>query len=205
MNKLEDPAVRTAASDSRPKLDVGRAVKGLKRDATKTIGQLDRWADYWQRRDRAGSVVLQAYALSATLVMGVNLVMKQQVTSVGGWIPFCLAATVLTALATFFSNRQASEGPRERRDRCLELLSLFRQHQRKLDRSDWSEAKLARFDREFKKAETGAALYRCRPPAFGSNCWWWVALGVVLVAYFAFEVAYAAGRWGQFTAALRGE
>jgi hypothetical protein len=172
---------------------VNRAVAQYKLEVQKAIKMLDRNAAYWRDKDKSGMTIIQAYTLTATVVMGVNLILKHNVNNVGGWLPFCIAAAVLTAIATHFANSQASEAPRTHRDHCLVLRSQYRGFVRELIAKTWTEARIQNFENRYRRLEKEASLYLIRSPRINPSTWYWILLPVVVVVYLGYEGLYLTG------------
>jgi|GEM_PF-3683063 len=155
---------------------------------------LDSNAAYWGDRHKTGLLVIQLLTGAATLIMAVNLILKDNIQNVGGWIPFCITAAVLTAIATFYSTGQQSEVPNENRSKCLEAKAHFNSLSRKLSTvTSWTERKLRDFDRRLSKAESEASGLLTRPYTVRPEYWWYVIGVVVVLLYLAYEFPRAAG------------
>jgi hypothetical protein len=163
------------------------------------IATLDRNAAYWGNRHRTGLLVIQLLTGAATLIMTVNLILKDNIPNVGGWIPFCITAAILTALATFYTTSQQSEVPNENRSKCLEAKAQLNGLSRKLGSvSTWTERKLQDFDRRLSKIESDSSMFLTPPPSVRPE-YWWYAIGVVVVLlYLGYEFPRAMGvEWQQ--------
>src|ERR1700734_2712312 len=97
----------------------------VKSDVEKSISFIRENATYWKDKRRRELDLIQYYTLAATLVMATNLFLKENIKNVGGWIPFCLAGTLLTAVATWLLNRLRSEDATRHCNSCFELLSQY--------------------------------------------------------------------------------
>lgn len=175
-------------------IDFPTEVERRQKTLTGYIDTLNGNATYWGNRHRTGLLVIQLLAGAATLIMAVNLILKDNIQNVGGWIPFCMAAAVLTCIATFYTTSLQSEVPNDNRSKCLEAKALFNSLSRKLSTvSDWTDRRLQDFDRRLSKAESDSATLLTPPPTICPEYWWYTVGVVVILLYLGFEFPRAAG------------
>jgi hypothetical protein len=172
------------------------AAEGAKRQKTLNsyISTLSNNVTYWGEKNKTGLAVIELYTLAATIIMAINLALKENIQNVGGWIPFCLVATILTGIATYYVNSQKSEDSGTNRSRCLQAIMDCRALERKLSAaSEWNLRKMQAFDKSMAKLEADYALMLTPPPRVKREGVMFAILFGVVVLYLAYEFPRAAG------------
>jgi hypothetical protein len=150
---------------------------------TKAISLIRANGAYWGELHKRHISVIGYYTLTATIIMGVNLLLKENVRSVGGWIPFCLAAAVITAIASWLVNRQQSEDAMTHRNRCFDLLARYEAFSRDLETKQWTERKFQILNKKLTQADGESGLYRMKAPRIRSDQWLMALLGLIVLTY----------------------
>lgn len=165
-------------------------VEARQKELEQYLQLIEENVNYWGRRHRDGLAVIRGYTIAASIIMSVNLAYKESIENVGGWVPFCLTAAVITGIAAYFTHGEKSEGPAENRLRCLQAREECKDLRRKLERSvDLKESQpaLARFDKQLTKFGKEYAQCITKPPKYGSEA---IVHWGVLIAAIGFYLVY---------------
>lgn len=186
-------------NDPRQVPDFAPAIEQRRKSLEQYIDTLNRNAAYWGSRQKTAQALIGFYTLNASVIMAVNLVLRGNLQNVGGWIPFCITAAVLTAVATHLLNGQKMEDPGARWAECLQALQQCRALGRKLDRGSsvqWTERKIDAFDRRMDRLERTFASCLVSPARISHETMMYAFLVVVVGIYIAYEVGHIAGfKW----------
>ena len=183
-------------NDPRQVPDLAPAIEQRRKLLKQHIDTLNRNAVYWASRQKTAQALIGFYTLNASVIMAVNLVLRGNLQNVGGWIPFCITAAVLTAVATHLQNGQRMEDPGARWAECLQALQECRALERKLDRRpsvQWTEGKLDAFERRMDRLEREFTSCMVPPARISHEAMMYAFLVVVVGIYIAYEVGYVFG------------
>lgn len=171
---------RGGARDAGPPPDVTHAVH----QADEDIRKLEAAAASFRDRDEGYIQLIGLYTLIAAIVAGVNLFFEKNLAWLGGWVPFCLATTVLTGLASFYAGKLKRERPEAQKEQCLKLLHRAREVRRKLTSPKLTDSGHAKLRQELGVLESDAAGHLLPRGPNRVLLWGCGVLGVILLGYF---------------------